>query len=278
MTIGDHLSEFDGLPVVDYSPEEGIQSASGNAFRLALDWDAHEEGKTFLDLFAKFLADEESAKVQALLIGDWGGTGEGNDSGPVVEALVSARDQLPRLHALFLGEIVTEESEISWIQQSDISPLFGAFPNLENLGVRGGNDLALGHPQHDRIRKLVIETGGMDGSIVREVTSARFPRLQHLELWLGTDDYGNTVAMDDLRKLLTDGPCGQLTYLGLRDDYQADETAKLLAEVGVPASLQTLDLSLGTLGDEGATARWPSLPGWVRSRSWISITIMSRRS
>jgi len=52
-----------------------------------------------------------------------------------------------------------------------------------------------------------------------------------------------------------------LTYLGLRDDCRADETAKLLAEIGVPATLEVLDLSLGTLGDEGADA--------IASSDWL---------
>jgi len=137
MTIGAHLAEFEGLPVLDYSPAEGVPSQSASAFRVALDWEAHDEGKSFLELFAEFVADPAAAEVQALLIGDWGGAGEGNDSTPVVEALASARDRLPKLRALFLGEMTMEESEISWITQSDVSPLFEAFPSLETLCLRG---------------------------------------------------------------------------------------------------------------------------------------------
>ena len=42
-------------------------------------------------------------------------------------------DRLPALEALFLGDITFEQQEISWIQQSDISPLFLAFPRLRVL-------------------------------------------------------------------------------------------------------------------------------------------------
>ncbi|MAT72639.1 MAG: hypothetical protein CMJ58_24430 [Planctomycetaceae bacterium] len=254
MTINAHLDEFQGLPVVDFSCDSALPSDGSKAIRIALDWEAHDSGQSFLDLFAAFLDAPGSAEVLALLIGDWGGTGEGNDSGPVVEALVSARDRLPNLRHLFLGEMTMEESEISWITQSDVSPIFEAFPLLETFCIRGGNDLRLGKPRHKALRKLVIETGGMSGAIVREVASGEFPELVHLELWLGDDGYGNDVSEDDLRGLLSSGACSRLTYLGLRDDCNADATAKLLAETSVPPTLKTLDLSLGTLGDEGASA------------------------
>ncbi len=252
MTINSHLTEFAGLPVVSYSEDSPLSQPESKAFRLGLDWDSYDSGKTILELFAAFLGDPNASEVQALLVGDWGGTGEGNDSGPVVEALVSARDKLPKLRALFLGEMVMEESEISWITQSDVSPLFQAFPNLEELYIRGGGGLQLGKPNHLKLRKLVIETGGMSAEIVREVTAAELPALTHLELWLGDDGYGNTVTTDDVEALLKNGPCNKLTYLGLRDDCSADETAKVLASNGLPSTVECLDLSLGALGDEGA--------------------------
>lgn len=254
MTIHAHLTEFEGLPVVPYSPDAPLAKPAGHAYRLSLDWDSHESGDTFLGLFASLLGDPGVTEVQALVIGDWGGAGQGDGSEPVVEALVSAREQLPALRALFVGEMVCEESEISWINQSDISPLFQAFPNLQALYVRGGQELQIGRPQHALLRKLVIETGGMSGELVREVIQAKLPQLSHLELWLGDDGYGNDVSSDDIETLLKSGPCSNLKYLGLRDDCGADETAKVIASTGLPASIECLDLSLGTLGDEGAEA------------------------
>src|SRR5262249_31311861 len=41
---------------------------------------------------------------------------------------------------------------------------------------------------------------------------------------------------------------------GLRDDAHADATAAALASAPVVSMLDTLDLSMGTLGDEGAKA------------------------
>ncbi len=237
--------------------------------RIAVDWEAHEAGQTFDDLFGQFLADAGSAGMRALVIGDWGGTGEGNGSEPVVEALVSARDKLPNLRALFLGEMTMDESEISWINQSDVSPLFEAFPQLECLYIRGGEGLSLGRPRHQTLRELVIETGGMSGEIVREVTAAQLPALEHLELWLGDNAYGNDVGAEDIAALLSDGPVAKLKYLGLRDDINADRTADLLAEKGVPPTVEVLDLSLGTLTDEGAIALADC--EWIKSLKKLDI-------
>lgn len=262
MTIDEHLDEFEGFSILEFDDEAGSAGDGSQAVRLGLDWDAHDEGKKFVDMLAAFLAASGASHCPALVIGDWGGSGEGNDSAPAVEALVSARDKLPGLRHLFLGEMTVEESEISWINQSDVSPLFEAFPQLETLYLRGGSGLRLGRPRHANLRKLVIETGGLDGEVVREVASADFPNLTHLELWLGDDGYGNTVTEEDVRGLLASSACQNLTYLGLRDDCHADATAKLLAEIGIPPSVKTLDLSLGTLGDEGAQA--------LAECSWLS--------
>lgn len=252
MTINDHIETFAGLAIHNYSPNTPIPTSGEVAVRLALDWDAHEEGKTFEELFSTFLGDPASAQVRALVIGDWGGTGEGNGSEPVVEALVSAREKLPNLRGLFLGEMIMEESEISWINQSDVSPLFEAFPQLEYFSIRGGEGLSLGRPQHQSLRELVIETGGMSGEIVREVTAAQLPALEHLELWLGDEGYGNDVSSEDIVALLANGPVAHLKYLGLRDDSQADATAQVLVEHSLPTSVEVLDLSLGILTDDGA--------------------------
>jgi hypothetical protein len=269
VTIGEHVERFGGLSVVTYSPEGGVASPRSNAFRLSLDWEAFDEGQKFSDLFSAFVSDPACVEVAALIIGDWGGVGQGEGSEPVIEALVSARDRLPKLKSLFIGELTVEESEISWINQSDVSPLFEAFPQLEELWLRGGNGLSLGRPRHQKLTTLVIETGGMPATIVREIATADLPSLRHLELWLGDDGYGNDVTTEDLQTLLT-APCFQkLNYVGLKNDCHADATAKLLAASDMPATIEQLDLSMGTLGDEGASALLAS--GWLRRLKKLDI-------
>ena len=192
MTIGEHITEFAGILVADYDPQVGLDAPSERAYRISVDWEAHEEGKEFSDLFGPLLEEATVGELTALIIGDWGGTGEGNDAAPVVEALVAASERLPKLRALFLGEITYEESEISWINQTDVGPLFAAFPQLVELRIRGGNGLSLGRPKHDRLRKLVIETGGLP---VPWFANWARPACRNSNIWNSGWGIRDTVAM-----------------------------------------------------------------------------------
>lgn len=280
MTIGEHRTEFAGRPVEEFDRETGI-GAADHAWRLRVDYEAAEQGQTFAGLMAAFLANPRAAQVPALVVGCWEGAWEGTSSADVVEALVSARDRLTALRALFLGDIVCEESEISWINQSDVSPLLEAYANLEEFGVRGGNGLSLGRMDHEHLRTLVIETGGLSGSVVREVAAARLPRLEHLELWLGDPGYGNDVTTEDLEPILSGRLFPHLRSLGLRDAAQADAIAELLARSPLLERIRVLDLSLGTLSDAGAEAlrQCPAVARLERldlHHHYLSDTMMNR--
>ncbi len=247
----DHLENLNGAPIWNFAPDE--TRPPGHAARLALDWEDYDSGQKLLDVFAQFLEDGDHSELEGIVFGSWDfESSETSES--VVEALVSARERLPRLRAIFIGDITSEENEISWIQQSDLSPLFNAFPDLEFLGARGGTNLFLGSPHHFKLKKLVVESGGLDGRLVRALAAADLPSLEHLELYLGTDNYGGTTTLDDLAPLLRGDIFPSLKYLGLRDSDRADELAVALANAPVVSRLETLDLSLGTLGDEGAKA------------------------
>lgn len=294
MTIDENATEFDGRPVVDFDPEKGIQDVSGTVYRLRIDYDAAEafESKVkkaakgqqdkpgffgrlfgaqevkpqepvqedagfdsaFQKLFFEFASDPAAKDVTALVVGDWGQTGSGNNSAPVVEELVKAKDKLPSLRSLFIGDMIAEESEISWITQSDLSPLWAAYPDLETMRIRGGNELSLGVMNLPALKALIIETGGLPGKVLREVLASRLPRLEHLELWLGDSGYGWDGTVDDLRPLFAGKQFPALKYLGLRNSEIADDLALALAGAPVLGMIETLDLSLGTLSDKGAAA------------------------
>lgn len=253
--ICEHLTDFAGIPVRDWSAEAGIEDPEGTCYRIALDWDEAEEGVTWTELFARFLSDPAVDRVRGLVVGLWTTDhGEEEAVDPVVEALVAARDRLPHLTALFVGDITSEENEISWIVQGDLSPLFGAFPNLEHLGIRGGSGLRLGRPDHARLRTLIVQTGGLGAEVVAQVSAARLPALEHLELWLGDEGYGGNSSLADLQPILSGTLFPNLRYLGLCDSAYQDDIARAAAASPVLERLEVLDLSRGTLGDEGAAA------------------------
>lgn len=244
----------------DWEPQSGIQDPEGACYALRLSYEEGEEGRRWTDKFAAFLDDPSSSQVPGIVIGDWGLLSAAMDqtSAFVVEALVAARDRLPNLRAIFLGDIVGEECEISWIRQSDVSPLFAAYPQLEHFCVRGAEGLSLGSLTHNRLKSLTIQSGGLAANVVREVAAAKLPELEHLELWLGDNSYGANATVSDLAPILEGKLFPKLKYLGLRDSEIADEIARAAATAPVVERIRVLDLSMGTLTDEGAAALWGS--------------------
>ncbi|MEV6115861.1 STM4015 family protein [Streptomyces sp. NPDC052109] len=254
MTIGDHLQSFHGLPVHPFpapGEKQVLPEPEGSAWRIAADvYDAEEE---WTAAFARFLDAVDTSRVRALIVGAWG-EAYNSDSAPVVEALLAARDRLPALRALFLGDMVMEESEISWIQQTDVTPLFAGFPELEEFGVRGGSELRFPAVRHTGLRRLTMEAGGLPAEVVRGVGASDLPALEHLDLWLGTPDYGGDSEVTDLEPLLSGARLPRLRHLALRNSEMQDAVAAALASAPVVARLETLDLSMGVLTDEGAAA------------------------
>lgn len=255
-TIEEHLEVWHDKPVVDFATDTGLTDPVGHAYRIFLGYDDAHRGETFSEAFAELLEDPRAEELTALVIGMWAEwiSGEPSLIEDVVATLVGASDRLPNLKALFIGDITREECEISWIPQGDLSPVFGAFPQLEALGIRGGQGLTLGTPRHANLKKLVIEAGGLPVSVVQEITSADLPVLEHIELWLGDSGYGWDGAIEDLTPFFDSSKWPHLKYLGLRNSEITDEIAGQLATSPILKRLRTLDLSLGTLSNAGAEA------------------------
>lgn len=250
--IDSHFAALNGLPVHEW--QSGTPLPPNTIPRLALSYDDLDGGTKWVDLFATFLeAEPHLETLPGLIVGAYDFESSEN-SASIVEAIAASSARFPNLKTLFIGDILSEELEISWIEQSDLSPLFGAFPELEYLGARGGNNLNLGSPHHEKLKTLVIQSGGLDARIVRSLNAAHLPNLEHLELYLGSENYGATISVDDLAPLLAGELFPNLKYLGLCDSEIADQLAPAVAKAPILKRLQTLDLSSGTLGDEGAQA------------------------
>lgn len=250
MTINEHVTEFAGRPVIDFQPDgDRPADPSTVAWRLSGDWDTTRED--FTQLFETFLAAIDPAAVHALIIGEWGNSYEATAP---IDLIAEAAPRLANLRALFLGEMTYEQCEISWIKQGDVTALLDGYPRLEVFRVRGADGLGLTAVSHASLRELAFESGGLPGGIVRAVAECDLPALTHLELWLGTDEYGGDATVDDLTPILAGTRLPALRYLGLRDSEIADQVAGALAGAPVVARLDTLDLSLGVLTDAGAVA------------------------
>lgn len=253
MTIHEHFTEFAGLPVADYSVDGAAGEDAKDVGRYAWRVFTEFESSPFDEVFAAFLDEVDAAQVTALLIGYWGASYDDNVADPV-ELLVKAKGRLPALRALFLGDMVMEESEISWIEHSDITPLLTAFPRLERLGVRGSAGLVLEPVRAEHLRELRMESGGLPSAVVRAVGASDLPNLEHLELWLGVENYGGDATVADLAPILGGERLPSLRHLGLQNAEIQDEVAAAVASAPIVARLESLSLSMGTMTDVGAEA------------------------
>jgi hypothetical protein len=253
----ENLTTFFGKPVEDFQTGTEAWDFAGAVPRFRIDYDSEDSVPVMLGDYAALAGAEAT---DALVVGAWHGDDSEGSSQAVVEALVSYAERFPNLRALFLGDIVSEENEISWINQSDLSALWPAFPNLEHVQVRGANGLTLGRFEAPRLTALIIESGGLPRRVVQEALAAGAPELRHLELWLGTEDYGGDSTPEDFADLFASNLFPKLETLALRDCAYADDLAAALAAAPVLERISTLDLSLGNLTDAGAEALLASPP------------------
>ncbi|WP_329378949.1 STM4015 family protein [Streptomyces sp. NBC_01716] len=257
----EHFDEFHGLPVFTL-PHHKIRSlkalpeAEAVAWRLDCGW---EEEWTFPELWKHFTDAVDTERVRALVIGPWW-SGDYSELAPALELIVADAARFPALRALFLGDVVGEECEVSWLVMTDVTPAIEAFPSLEEFAVRGCGDtyqngaVRLRPVQHERLRLLRFESGGLRGSVVRAVGESELPALERLELWLGIEEYGGDATVADLAPLLDGGRFPLLRHLGLRNSEIQDEIAGAVASAPVVAGLESLALSMGTLADPGGEA------------------------
>ncbi|WP_432975772.1 STM4015 family protein [Dactylosporangium sp. CA-233914] len=247
MTIGSNLTTFAGLPVKRFDVRQRHRPRHGEAVAWRISHGEHE----LSDALDRLLDTVGGHTVTALLIGSWS---DAYDSGPPLHLLVAARDRLPNLRALFVGEMTYEECEISWINQTDYAPLLGAFPGLEVLHIRGADGLRLSPVRHRRLKELCVESGGLPVGFIRGLCDSSFPALADLELWLGVQEYGADATVEDLAPIFNGAELPALRRLALRNAEIADDIATALAGAPVVARLTSLDLSMGALSDAGAEA------------------------
>lgn len=220
--------------------------------KLSVDYDQNENGVKLKDLITELVADVEACKaITSLIIGDWGAAYE-DTMDDAIPALIAASPILPNLKSLYIGEMSSEECEISWINQTNLGPILAAYPQIESFTIQGSTDLSLEPLHHDKLHTLTIICGGLPKSVLNEIYNAHLPELTTLTLYLGVEDYGFDGSIEDILPFLNQNPFPKLKYLGLTNSEIQDEIAIAAANAPVLEQLDTLDLSNGTLSDKGA--------------------------
>ncbi len=262
----DLTEEYYGCKVVDFN-SAGDWQGPEVAYRLR---EEYEDETSIQDRLKELLNQSGAKQLTALLIGAWSGACEGDNSKELVEQLVEVAPQLPNLKALFIGDITYEECELSWINQSDLSPVLAAFPGLVEFTVRGGQELSFSRIKHDNLELLTIQTGGLSKSAIREIFQCDFPSLTSLELHLGDAGYGFDASVEDLQPVLSGKLYPKLYYLGLVNSEIADDIAAVVVNSPIVDRIATLDLSQGNLTDTGLR----SLHALVGKQNIKNVSIM----
>ncbi|MFN7147326.1 MAG: WGR domain-containing protein, partial [Myxococcota bacterium] len=253
----EHVDRFRNYKVTGFDPEADPSEDDGDGgrktfptlreldkrvFRIGVTWDDTED--TFGARLDALLADPKIGELRGLVVGPW--FTEGCDEGPVelIEKLIANAHRLTALEGLFVGDVIQEECEISWLHQLDYGPLLSALPNLKELVVRGGEGLGFSRLAHPNLRVLTVQTGGLSRECVREIGTADLPELRVLTLWLGVDDYGGNAKVADLLPILAGHRFPKLEHLGLQDSQLQDDIAIAVARSALLGRLKGLDLSM----------------------------------
>ena len=79
-----------------------------------------------------------------------------------------------------------------------------------------------------------------------------FPNLEKLILYVGVEDYGFEADIEIFRPLFSKERFPKLTYLGIVNSEEQDKIVEMFLESDILPQLETMDVSAGTLKDEGA--------------------------
>ena len=192
------------------------------------------------------------------------------DNGYDGAAKVIGKRSLPTLKKLVLGDFISEETELNWSDMGNIEPIYKAVPNLESLTLRSGS-MKVGKIDLPKLRELVIFTGGLDKGSLANICAAKWPHLEKLHIQTG--DEGN-IKLKDFQPIFDGKVFPKVKHLGLGNSPFTGEICKELARSKIAAQLESLDLSEGTLGDEGATelaaGKFPKLESMDVHESWLT--------
>jgi uncharacterized protein (TIGR02996 family) len=153
---------------------------------------------------------------------------------------------------IILGDNV---DQISWHHTGNLSKMWPGVPNLRVLEIETG-EFDVGTMNAPKLEKAIFITGGLSKKCFKNIVAATMPSIKHLEIYFGDDNYGGNCQIKDVEPFLARKDLKNLEYLGLKNSMFADDIARAIATEDAPIlkTLKTLDLSLGTMTDEGAKA------------------------
>ena len=165
---------------------------------------------------------------------------------------------IPTLRVLELGAMDCRggETEVSWIGLGDVRKVLRAYPRLREVKLTGacahhdGLVLDLGEIDLPELRWFELRTTDLGSAQLASILAAKWP-IETLVLWFGSNDRGCEVLPEHLEPLL-ERPPPTLRHLALKNAQWIDDLIDPLAASPLLAQLESLDLSMGCLTNDGA--------------------------
>lgn len=175
-------------------------------------------------------------------------------------AAIAEAGPLPLLTTLDLSPDSEHMDQPSWRRVGDIGGIWAAAPNLKELLLQGsqgsddGTPIDFGDIEAPFLEKLIFISGGLNKKAPTSIGAAKLPKLAHLELYFGADDYGCDSTVASLKGILDGGNVPALKTLGLMNSAWEEDLVKAVLGSKILPRLEVLDLSKGVLADKGAAA------------------------
>lgn len=141
--------------------------------------------------------------------------------------------------------------QISWHHTGNLGKMWKGVPNLKVLEIETG-EFEVGAMDAPALERAIFITGGLSKACGKHIANAKMPKIKHLEIYYGTDNYGGDCTVKEVKPLLERTDLKDLQYLGLKNSEFGNEMAKAVIGAKIVKQLKTLDLSKSTITDEGA--------------------------
>ena len=203
-----------------------------------------DEGTPLGDLVRGFLGGALARFVESLRFGLTGWESN-NDWSPTMRAITESV-RAPDIRSLRFDDFTRDDQEISWTAFGDFSFAWPHLPSLELLHIKAGGGGTLGTLDLPALRTFIRESGGLGQDELDSITNASWPRLEHLELWFGSRDYGAAGTVSSVEAILA-GKLPRLVHLGVVNCEFSDDLIPALATSPRLRQLHSLDLTKGVM-------------------------------
>ncbi|MGD1910769.1 MAG: HEAT repeat domain-containing protein [Rivularia sp. (in: cyanobacteria)] len=261
-----HATTFANRKVIEFDPEIGITETANTAYAIRVN-DCNFLSKPVIISTEKLQILQQNPlahQIKALVIGFWYTKGLS-----LVDALLNASENLTNLKALCIENIHDREYYLT--ENINISYLLLAYPNLEVIKISFSNfisytcdknrlGLEINSIRHEKLKALIIECEIIDFELIDEICNLELPALEYFELWSITDEKGLTYSRMGIKELMQvfSKIFPKLKYLGIRNCKNNLEDINHvpfgIVDSSIIENLVELDLSMGSINDEGAAA------------------------